>query len=83
MALLLCVLLYVHQNADHRPDGGANAAEASWPSTLDSYRSDKPNATRTIDPTKVFNDNLNGGAGLESQRGNTSNQLLIFVNFFS
>ena len=37
-----------------------SSSTTSWPSTLDFYRTDKPKAKRIIDPTKIFNEKLNG-----------------------
>lgn len=40
------------------------SSSASYPSTLDFYREDKPEAIRTVDPTKAFNEKLNGRAAM-------------------
>ena len=42
----------------------SSSSAASWPSTLDFYRTDKPKPTKEIDPTKVFNEKLNGRAAM-------------------
>ena len=36
------------------------SSTTSWPSTLDFYRTDKPESTKSVDPTKAFNEKLNG-----------------------
>ena len=36
------------------------SSTTAWPSTLDFYRADKPEETKSIDPTKAFNEKLNG-----------------------
>lgn len=36
------------------------SSTTAWPSTLDFYRSDNPEVIKSIDPTKSFNEKLNG-----------------------
>ena len=37
-----------------------SSSAASYPSTLDFYREDKPQSINKVDPTKAFNEKLNG-----------------------
>ena len=37
-----------------------SSSTASYPSTLDLYREEKPQSTNKIDSTKAFNEKLNG-----------------------
>ena len=36
------------------------SSTTAWPSTLDFYRADKPEVAKSVDPTKAFNEKLNG-----------------------
>ena len=37
-----------------------SSSTASYPSTLDFYREDRPQSINKVDPTKAFNEKLNG-----------------------
>ena len=41
-----------------------SSSTASYPSTLDFYREDKPQSINKVDPTKAFNEKLNGRAAM-------------------
>ena len=41
-----------------------SSSSASYPSTLDFYREDKPQSINKVDPTKAFNEKLNGRAAM-------------------
>ncbi len=40
------------------------SSTASFPSTLDFYREDQPQVAKKVDPTKAFNEKLNGRAAM-------------------
>lgn len=40
------------------------SSTTTFPSTLDFYRDDNPQEIKTVDPTKTFNEKLNGRAAM-------------------